>query len=183
MKKLIIGLIAGTTFMGAAHAQLQSPYIGVGVSAADRNNNLGGNGDYKAGLKLFGGYQMTDMIGIEAGWTDFRKDDYSFTTGAVTNRVETDGESFYVAGKMGWPINPQFSAFGKLGLSHNRAEQSGSLPAFSRKENDTHLYAGIGAQFKLSEQVALSVEYERFGKKRDFGPKPDVFTLAARYNF
>ncbi|PWF55531.1 porin family protein [Massilia glaciei] len=186
MKKLIIALVAGTTLMGVAQAQtpmMQRPYLGVGIATADRIQSLGGDGDWKAGFKLFGGYEMSDTLGIEAGWVDFGEEDYTVLTGGVANRVESDGESFYVAGRMNLPINQQFSAFGKLGISHNRAEQTASLSGFNRKDRDTHLYAGVGAQFKLSEQIALSVEYERFGKKQDFGPKPDVFTVAARYNF
>jgi len=35
----------------------------------------------------------------------------------------------------------------------------------------------------VTPQVAVFTEYERYGKKQDFGPKPDVFTIGAKYQF
>ncbi|MES3023110.1 MAG: porin family protein [Pseudomonadota bacterium] len=181
MKKLIIALITGTTLMGAAQAQ--GPYIGAGVHAADRANTFGGDNKVKAGVKVFGGYDVTSQFGVEAGYSDFRKDDVSFNIGTVPNRAEIEGQSYYVAGKMTAPLNDKFSVFGKLGAAHNKASQRGNTPALTRDTSKNELYAGVGAQFNLSPRVALSLEYERFGTKKDFGPKPDVITAAARYNF
>jgi hypothetical protein len=38
-------------------------------------------------------------------------------------------------------------------------------------------------QYNLNQQVALTVEYERYGKSKDFGAKADVWTVGARYSF
>jgi OOP family OmpA-OmpF porin len=38
-------------------------------------------------------------------------------------------------------------------------------------------------QYKLNQQVALTAEYERYGDKKAFGAKPDVWTVGARYSF
>ncbi|MGZ9046182.1 MAG: outer membrane beta-barrel protein, partial [Telluria sp.] len=89
----------------------------------------------------------------------------------------------YVAGKASAPINEQFSVFGKLGAAYNKSEMRSSTPGLSRNDSDTGVYAGLGAQYNLSQQVALTLEYERYGKSKDFGAKPDVITVAARYNF
>jgi opacity protein-like surface antigen len=182
MKKLLIALIAGTTLMGAAHAQ--GPYIGAGVSTTDNTSPTGfaGGDKHKAAAKVFGGYDISDKFGVEAGYTDFRKT-RSASTGTTAGSGEADAKSMYVAAKMTAPINEQFSVYGKLGAAHNRAEFNSTIAGANRKASDNEAYAGLGGEFHLNKQVGISVEYERFGKKKDFGPKPDTFTVAARYKF
>lgn len=186
MKKIIFALIAGVSAVGAAQAQ--GPYVGVGISTADRTLGIGGvsnvSGDgYKASGKVFGGFEIDQMWGVEAGYLDQRSTDYGYTLGGVAGRADTDGRSFYLAGKASAPINEQFSVFGKLGVSHNKTTLTASTPILNRSESDNEAYAGIGGQYNLSKQVALTLEYERFGKSKDFGAKPDVWTVAARYSF
>jgi opacity protein-like surface antigen len=186
MKKLIFALIAGATAMGAAQAQ--QAYVGVGIATADHTFNAAGasnvNTDgYKANGKLFGGYEFDQMWGVEAGYTDFRKSDSSYTLNNARGRAETDGNSFYIAGKATAPVNEQFSVFGKLGAARNKTTLTATDVSLNRSESKTEVYAGIGAQYNLSKQVALTAEYERYGKTKDFGAKADVWTVAARYNF
>ena len=114
MKKLIFALIAAATAMGSAQAAGPGPYVGVGVASADHNYNLSGttNGStdgYKASGKIFGGYEFDQTFGVEAGYTDFRKSTYNYNTATGTGRAESDGHSFYVAGKATAPINDQFA--------------------------------------------------------------------------
>lgn len=186
MKKLILALIAGVTTMGAAQAQ--GPYVGVGVASADHSFNVSGASNvdsdgYKASGKIFGGYDIDQTWGVETGYTDFRKARSSFTMNNVPGQAETKGHSFYVAGKATAPINEQFSVFGKLGAAYNKMELNSATPGLSSDDSKTEVYAGVGGQYNLSKQVALTLEYERYGKKKDFGAKADVVTVAARYNF
>jgi len=192
MKKLIFALIAGATAMGAAQAQTTMaqarPYIGVGVASADHEYNVAGatnmdSDGYKASGKLFGGVEFDQTWGVEAGYTDFRKAHANFTRNNVPGRVESEGHSFYVAGKANAPINEQFSVYGKLGAAYNKSELHSVTPGLSRDDSKTEVYAGVGGQYNLSKQVALTLEYERYGKSKDFGAKADVITVAARYNF
>jgi opacity protein-like surface antigen len=71
----------------------------------------------------------------------------------------------------------------QLGVARNNLKVSSTTPGYGRDDNDTGLYAAIGAEYKLTPAVALSLEYERYGKSRDIGPKPDVWTVAAKYSF
>ncbi|MES2297412.1 MAG: outer membrane beta-barrel protein [Pseudomonadota bacterium] len=183
MKKLIFALIAAATAMSAAHAQ--TGYVGLGITSVDHNYNVAGatNGSadgYKASGKIFGGIDIDKMWGVEAGYTDFRSSSFNYTLGGSSAHVESDGHAFYLAGKATAALNDQFGVFGKLGIAQTKSTLSGSL---SRSDSDTSGYGAIGAQYNLSKQVALSLEYERYGKSRDFGAKPDAWTVAARYNF
>jgi len=186
MKKLIFALIAGATAMSAAHAQ--SPYVGLGVASSDHTYKIGGatnvDGDgWKPSLKVFGGVDINPMWGVEAGYTDLRKASVNYNIGNVAGSGTADGKRAYVAAKATMPLNEQVSFYGKLGAGYQKTEFSASTPGLGRSDSDTGVYAGVGAQYKLSQQVALTLEYERYGKKKDFGAKPDALTVGARYNF
>jgi opacity protein-like surface antigen len=189
MKKLIFALIASATAFGAAQAQeVPRGYVGAGIATVDHSFSLpgtvNGSGDgYKASGKLFGGYEFNQTWGVEAGYTDFRKSTQDYTLNGVPGRAESDGSSVYLAAKASTPLNEQFSAYGKLGAAYNKRSLTTTTAAFNRDENKTEVYAGLGVQYNLSKQVALTAEYERYGKSKDFGAKADVWTVGARYNF
>lgn len=189
MKKLIFALIAGATAMSAAHAQ--GPYIGLGVASADHNLNLGGalatdSDGYKPSAKIFGGVELTPRFGIEAGYTDVRKANHTFSlpgTPGVNGTATTDGSRSYLAGKANMPINEQFSLYGKLGAGYSKVSLNSATPGVSRSDTKTEAYGALGGQYNINEKIALTMEYERYGKKKDYGVKADAITVAARYNF
>lgn len=186
MKKLIFALITGAAAMSAAQAQ--SPYVGVGVASSDHSYKIGGatsvDGDgWKPSLKVFGGVDINPMWAVEAGYTDLRKADFNYHIGATGVGAGTvDGSRSYIAAKATVPMNEQLSFYGKLGAGYQKTKYSSST-GLGYKDSDTGVYAGLGAQYKLSQQVALTLEYERYGKKNDLGAKPDAVTVGARYNF
>jgi opacity protein-like surface antigen len=191
MKKLLFALIAGAAAMGAAQAQqagTPKAYVGVGIASADHSFDLPGTTNsstdgFKASGKLFGGYEFDQTWGVEAGYTDFRKSHSNYTLNGVPGRADSDGHSFYIAGKATAPINEQWSVFGKLGAAQNKQSLSATDVSLNRSDSKTEVYGALGAQFNINKQVALTAEYERYGKSRDFGAKADVWTVAARYSF
>jgi hypothetical protein len=190
MKKLIFALIAGATAMAAAQAQETAPhaYVGAGVATADHNFSLPGatgvdSDGYKASGKVFGGYEFNQTWGVEAGYTDFRKSHANYTLNGTTGRADSDGHSFYVAGKATAPINDQFSVYGKVGAAYNKSNLTATDPSLNTEFSKTEAYGALGVQYNLNKQVALTAEYERYGKAKDFGAKADVWTVGAKYNF
>lgn len=186
MKKIIFALIAAATAMGSAQAA--GPYVGVGAAMADHNGvpgttNSSADG-YKASGKIFGGYDIDQTWGVEAGYTDVRKSNSNYTLNGLPGHAESDGNSFYVAGKATAPINDQVAVYGKLGAARNKSTLTSSTdPVLNRSESKTEAYGAVGVQYNLNQKVALTAEYERYGKKKDFGAKPDTFTIAAKYAF
>jgi OOP family OmpA-OmpF porin len=81
------------------------------------------------------------------------------------------------------PLNERTGLYGKLGVAHTKREMTANTPGVARNLSDNAVYAGVGLQHAVNEQVSLIAEYERYGKKADFGPKPDVLTIGAKYNF
>lgn len=186
MKKLIFALVAATAAIGSAQAAQPGPYIGVGIANADHNANISGatatNSDgWKTSGKIFGGYDFDQTFGVEVGYTDFRSSDYSYTLNGVNRTGSTDGKSYYVAGKATAPVNEQFAVFGKLGAAQNKRNYSDTL--LSGDTSKTELYAGVGAQYNFNPKVAVTLEYERYGKNQAIGAKSDVVTLGAKYSF
>ena len=190
MKKLIFAVIAGAAFAGAVQAQETYPktYVGLGVASVDHDFSAAGatNVDstgWKANGKIFGGYEFNQTWGAEIGYTDFRKSNASYTINCVNGSAESDGHSAYLAAKASVPINDQFSAYGKLGATYNKASLTTTTPGLSYNDSKTQGYGALGLQYKLNQQVAFVAEYERYGSKRDFGAKPDVVTVGARLSF
>jgi OOP family OmpA-OmpF porin len=181
MKKLIFALIASAAAMTAAQAQTTTApraYVGVGVATADQVS-----GDkYQANAKVFGGYDIDQNWGVEAGYTKFRGSDTYVAESSGIVKGSADGYGLYVAGKYTMPINDQFSAYGKLGVSNNKRAIN-TVTGNSYSKYDTGAYAGLGVQYSLTQNVSLNAEYERYGKSKDFGAKADVWTVGAKYSF
>ncbi|WP_167759742.1 porin family protein [Massilia horti] len=192
MKKLIFALIAGVAAMGAAQAQSTTAgrgYVGIGVATADHSypsivqgaTDIKGDG-YKASAKIFGGYDFNQNYGVEAGYTDFRRSDVSYSQGGIAHKGSDKGYGMYVAGKAMLPINEQLSAYGKLGVAYSERELN-ETSGLKTSRHDTGAYAGLGLQYNLTKEVALTGEYERYGKTKSFGAKADVWTVGAKYSF
>lgn len=192
MKKLIFALIAGTAVMSAAQAQstiTPRGYVGAGLATMDNEHRVSGatvSGDdhaYKTSGKVFGGVELNQTFGVEAGYTDFRTLRTNYTQNGVPGRAETDGYGAYVAGKATMPINEKTGVYGKLGVAHTKNEMTANTPGIARKISDNGVYAGVGVQHAINEKVSVIAEYERYGKNKDFGAQPDVVTIGAKYAF
>lgn len=192
MKKIVFALIASAAVVGAAQAQdtTNTPraYIGIGAATADHDYSIGGlsttgNEGWKTSAKIFGGYEFNNTWGLEAGYTDFRGSNFNYTNAAgVAGSGSSDAHATYLAAKANVPLADQFSLIGKLGVENTR-RSFGTTTGVSGSDNDTGAYAGLGVQYNLSRDVSLTAEYERYGTKKDYGVKPDVWTVGARYNF
>lgn len=193
MKKLIVALIASAAAMSAAQAQQDTPraYVGAGIASADREvstssipaaTRVDADG-YKTSGKLFGGYEFNRNWGVEAGWTDYRSSDVNYSLSGLQGSGEVKGHSLYLAGKASMPINEQFSAYAKLGVSRNKNELEMVNAAMNRSESKTEAYGALGLQYNINQNTSLIAEYERYGKSKDWGVKPNVWTVGAKYSF
>lgn len=191
MKKLIVALLASTAAMSAVQAQEIAPraYVGVGVVGTDYEKDVPGvtNVDadtYKASGKIFGGYEFNRNWGVEIGHTDFRSADVHFDNAAgARDSVQAKGRSTYLAAKFSTPLNEKVVGYAKLGAAHNVNELSAYNAALRQRDSDNTAYGALGVQYNINQDVSLVAEYERYGKSRDWGVKPDNFTIGAKYAF
>lgn len=182
MKKLILALAATLVATGAAHAQSfnQAPgaYAGLGVSSVDKQIR---NGD-KAQVKLFGGYEFDQNVGVEAGFTRLGSESVTAVSNGQSVTFRARGYTSYLAGKYSMPINAQLSAYGKLGMSYTVIKHSDSR-GLDHKADDTGVYAGLGLQYKVTDKVAVTAEYERHGKREGTSDSNDAWSLGVKYGF
>lgn len=184
MKKILaLSLLAATT---AAFAQGSGFYAGgsVGqshtkfktedfsqhdphVSESKKENTLG--------WKLFGGYNFNQYLAIEAGYADLGDAKYKYAgngplLAGLTGQAKAEQSSWFAAAKGTWPINDQFNVFGKLGATRNHMKMDVNFSAnginFSSSDSKNRIQAllGIGAEYKLTKQIAFRTEYEYFGQ-------------------
>jgi OOP family OmpA-OmpF porin len=172
MKKLLLALLATSAVAGAAQAQTTTPHAYIGVGAATADNQT--TDSYKTGAKVYGGYQVDQNWGVEAGYTDFGKEN--------NGAGNVKGSGTYVAGKYTIPLADRFSGYGKLGVAYNERKFDNGLGT-RVNDYDTGLYGGVGVEYKLNEKLAVNAEYERYGKDKAFGAKADVYTVGLKYGF
>lgn len=198
MKKFLLALAAGAATVAALPAQAQmhpfwkaqSPYVGIGIANSDRQTHMPGavnpTGEgWKSSGKGFVGLQFDETFGAEFGYTDFRENTLTYTISNVPGRVTAQADAWYLAGKASAPVSEQFSIYGKLGVTRTRWEQTGAGSGANlfRNERKTEGYGAIGAEWRVSDHVGLSLEYERYGTSKGFGPKPNVWSINANYRF
>ena len=190
MNKILFALIATASTLSIAHAE--GAYVGAGVIGSRHTFDVPGaiSSDSKSGNKLsgkvFGGYDLDKTWSIEGGYADLGSSSYSYSDAAgAMGHLDASSHSFYGAAKGTIPLNEQFGLFGKLGVARNHVSVNGTGAATSLTQIDdkTDLYAAVGGQYNLNKKVALTVEYERFGKNNDLGNKASAISAGARYNF
>ncbi|MYN01272.1 outer membrane beta-barrel protein [Pseudoduganella sp. DS3] len=194
MKKIAFALITSALALGAASVQAQElkPYVGVGVVSSQHKYNAANdttNGDRKSnewGGKIYGGVQLDKTWGVEAGYTDFGKSDYSYTVGGANGRIESDAKSFYLAGKGSFPINQQLSMTGKLGVAHNKNDvnATGLAVAYRGDSSRNALFAAVGAEYAFTDKLSGVVEYEHYGKNdNEQGRRKGAVNLGVKASF
>ncbi|MBP1205680.1 OOP family OmpA-OmpF porin [Duganella sp. 1411] len=194
MKKILFALVASATALSATSAfadDAGTGYIGAGVVGSRYEYNAPGavssdnHSGYKAGGKVYGGYNIDQTWAVEAGYTDFGKKSYNYTANGLPGGIHTDAHSYYLAGKGTWPVNQQIALFGKLGVARNTNKVSTSGISSVGGDNDkTALYASVGAEYAINKNVKVSLEYENYGKNDiDTGRKAGAVTAGLRYAF
>jgi len=131
-------------------------------------------------LTLAGGYNFSSQLAAEVGYTMFG--DSTVTIGANSATIKTS--SFYAAAVGSFPINDQFSLFGKLGISANKEDVSNSLGT-SISNSKSGLMYGLGASYNLSSQTSLRAQYVNFGDYDSYTLplKASIFSLGVAYTF
>lgn len=165
----ILGLASAMLFAGQASAQF---FIGGSVGKSDMDDEItaglitSGTVDAKdTGYKIFGGYMFNRNFGIEGAYVNLGEVSYSGSFGAspVTGgKVELDG--FNISALGAYPVNEQFSVFGKIGLflwDAAASDTTGGVP-FSAKTDGTDVSFGIGASYSFTRNLGVRAEWELF---------------------
>lgn len=195
MKSKRIALVTTAILMLGAQASWAAPqseelgaYGGLSVGRSSFNLPgasvaITGKDSRDTSFKLYGGYQLNENFGVEGGYVRLGKfsEQATLATGSVNQ--EGSGNSFYLAGTGRLPLNEAFSLKGRLGVARSKISGSNLLPAAdSLQGSKTGLMAGVGAEYKLSKNLALTADYDYYGKVSS-KVKASTFMVGARLSF
>lgn len=127
--------------------------------------------DLDTGSKLYGGYQINRNFSVEGGYFDLGKYSYGYTagpvpTGAFNGESRFKGVNLDLVGYV--PLSDRFSLFGRVGAVHTRSRAAltttGTVPSLgtSRRENDWGMKVGVGAEYAITQALAVRGELERY---------------------
>jgi OmpA-OmpF porin, OOP family len=168
----ILGLASAMAFAGPALAQETGFFVGGSIGQSDTDEEItsgfidSGTVDSKdTAYKIFGGYMFNRHLGVELAYINFGEVTYSGTAGGF---AVTDGTveltAFNLAALGVFPINEQFSVFGKVGLFKWEAEASDTLEGipFSAEDDGTDVSFGVGVAYNVTRNFGVRAEYELF---------------------
>lgn len=174
MLKFVSAAAAATALFSCTevHAQETRYYAGVttGSSKASLKNSAGerfSSTNHPVPLKLYGGVELTRHFAVEAGYagaTGRHEFDQRLTGGESNPRLSS--QVAYAAVKATMPLGESFDVYGKAGVAYSRYEMDGTVTG-NFKMSAAKPMAGVGAAYKVSDRVALTLELEHYGKVRE----------------
>ena len=186
MKKIITIAALSAVLSTSAFAAGNNVYITADLSAASYSNATDGQTTFKNPGKfgIGAGYNFTQNVAAEVGYHSFSQSDIVYTNG--TNSAKAS--SFTVAAVGNYPINPQFSAIGKLGFASNKMDFTTTVPGLiGSSHSKTALYFAVGGQYNINQQFAVRAQYENFGNMTNSSTVTNVsasaFGIAGVLNF
>lgn len=191
MQRIKMSAVAALAILasGSAFAQYNTPWRGdfwgyVGVNGGETKFRTECNRtltqfecDRKdTGFKVYAGGRMSQVLGLEVGYTDFGK--------IRASGGETDAWAVPVSLTAGVPIGTRFNAFGKVGGLYGRTDVRASVDSLTEtghKSGWGWTY-GAGASFAVTPAIAIRADWDRY--KLDFANgRKDVDMLSAGVQF
>ena len=164
---------------------------------ADGTEQLSSCSDSEIGWGLSAGYWLNENFAIEGGGLFASGFDYTYTdiyplgdpdgTRMTDVMASADYRSFFLGGVGRYPLGERFAVFAKAGIhlwdvevagrsedTLNDGDPSNGLEnSISIDTDGTDPYFGIGAEFKLWDNLAVQAEYTRYLADGEFGPDED----------
>ena len=136
--------------------------------------------------KLFGGYQLSPAVDVQAVWFDAGR----FKGGDTTPLGTEFGGGFKVGGfgltgGYRWEFAPTWSLSGRAGIAAMRTRFDYANPAFaSANKMTTQALFGLGLGYALTPAVRLSLDYDRTRfKVHTTHGSLQMLGVAAQYSF
>jgi OOP family OmpA-OmpF porin len=144
MKK--IAIVALLSVFAAAPAVAADMYVGVKAGSVSNKVNTSESSN---SFGISGGYTINPNFAVEVGYTDL---------GDVASGV-IKFSALEISAVGSYPINEQFSLFGKLGMA-NTTEK---LSALSLEGKRTAATYGLGGQYNVSPTIGVRLGWEHYG--------------------
>ena len=172
--------------IGKAKANIDDDAITTQLQSTGATSVSISDDDSDTAFKLFGGYQYSKHMAVEAGYFDLGEFGYTATTvpaGTLTGQAKINGVSLDLVGMR--PLSEKFSVFGRIGLNYAQTEDNftntGTVPVPANagpNKNDLSYKYGAGLQYDFSASLGARAEVERYRIDDAVGNKGDVDLLS-----
>ena len=152
------GLVVSSASMAQGKPSDTGFYIGATLGQSDFDVDCGSIGagvscDTKdTAFRILGGYQINKNFAAEIGYHDFGK----VTVSGPGGSADIKANAFELVGLGMFPINPQFSIYGKLGFYRGEAK------ALGEKETNTDFTYGLGVQYNFNPKLGVRGEWQQY---------------------
>ena len=172
MLKPIHKWVLAAALLSPLVAMAEGSYVKLGVGRTSIDTSGGAPDQHLTGFSLAYGMQLDPVWGVEGGFVDFGR---AVSYDLNNQPFKVDLRALYAAGTGTWPINPQASLYGKLGLAVKHASGNGD------SVTKTSVLAGAGARWMFNKEWGASIDYTHYGTED--GTTVSQTTVAAIYNF
>ena len=167
--------------------KITSGLLGGGFASASITND-----ERDTGYKFFGGYQINKNFALEGGFFDLGKFGFTATTvplGTLVGTIKVKGVNLDLVGML--PISEKFSAFGRIGLTRAKTEDTFTGSGLVRVLNpnprarDSNAKVGLGLQYAFTDSLGMRAEVERYRINDAVGNRGDIdlVSLGLVYRF
>lgn len=143
------------------------------------------------GWKAYGGYKVTDNFAVEGGY--YSLGDSKETLKASEGTISSDGSAsgLGLSAVASLPVVDKLEVFGKAGLMKWQSEgtivvtptNSTTSQTASAEVDGTSLLLGVGASYKITDNLGVRGEYERFTRQDINEEDRDVGILSVGATF
>ncbi|MBG9389291.1 OmpA family protein [Caenimonas aquaedulcis] len=150
--------------------------------------------DRSNGYKLFGGYQFSPYIGVEAGLVDLGRFGYTAQTtpaGSLNGDIRVRGMNLDLVGTL--PLFGRLSALGRVGVASLRSSDGFSATGAARvpyananpSQRSANLKLGAGLSYAVTDALSVRLEGERYRLKDAVGNTghADLLSVGLVYRF
>ncbi|MEY1662468.1 porin family protein [Isoalcanivorax beigongshangi] len=174
MKKIATALLISAGLVAAPVAMAnQEGYVGLNVSEVEIDGGGSGSNPKPIALTVRAGAQMNDFLAAEVRLGFGVNDDK--VNGVKVELENTMGA--YVRGIL--PLNERFGVYVLGGVTRAKVKASGF--GVSDSESETKVAYGLGADFSLTPEMFVNIEYARLLDGSDFDL--DALSVGAGWRF
>jgi OOP family OmpA-OmpF porin len=180
--------------IGRTGATIDDDRIRGGLAAQGLATNSIEDRERDTGYKVFGGYQFSRNIGVEAGWFDLGSFGYTARTtpaGSLTGDLSVKGLNLDLVGTL--PLTERLSLLGRVGVTSVRSEGAFSATGAARvpyasatsSQRSTNAKWGAGLAYDFTESLSMRLEGERYRIRDSVGNRGtvDMLSVGLVYRF
>lgn len=177
---IVVGLVGAASTFAAENSEVGF-YVFGGAGRVFNNND---QSDFDNALRSVGatgfsssfsdptvykfqvGYQFMKYLAVEGGYIGSNNESYSASGGNLAGPVSASADiSGWNLNAVGiWPVTPQFSLLGKLGVADLKLSGTVSGPggSVSLNSSKTDVTYGIGAKYDFNSNIFMRLDVDRY---------------------